>query len=434
MEKELGSLLGLDEQTVAEQVVPYLATHQTPQALRLYLRDLVGTSPEANTITEKFVQSRFPEQKTASSSSTLASPRTFESQDNVSTLASSHTKTQSDSPRKSHAKPVKLNPRNVTAALAATEMNTPRNLPPTKEMKELDLAFSMLSVDPSSSDATVFAPSVSRVCLCQGSQHALAEYLRLCISCGLILCAALRPVPVSPYSQCPSCQASPIVSPQIKTQIIAQLVRQREQLALGQQQREIERRAELQNNRYAETPFPTLQGSTADVSTKSTEKKPNRVLHLDMKTHKVTVTRAKNKSAPSASKINHISTHSDQTDGAITTAEDGTQLIHDDQDDGFRKHHLHSQTIHDRHPTESWAALSLHPLHYIEKSDRPPMREPISSEKITAVPDLATLMQKQPPGSSAELQRRNRNAKIASGVARAQKRRSGKSSKGHRDP
>ncbi|WFD43438.1 hypothetical protein MPSI1_002100 [Malassezia psittaci] len=431
MEKQLGSLLGLDEQTVAEQVVPYLATHQTPQALRLYLRDLVGTSSEANNITEKYVQTRFPEQK-ASSSSTNAPQITHETQDKVSNLASSHTKTQANSPRKSHAKPVKLNPRNVTAALAATETNTPRNLPPTKEMKELDMAFSMLSVDPSSSDATVFAPSVPRVCLCQGSKHALAEHLRLCTSCGLILCAALRPVPVSPYSQCPSCQVSPIASPQIKTQIIAQLVRQREQLALDQQQKEIERRAELQNNRYAETPFPTLEGSTADLSAKSTEKKPNRVLHLDMKTHKVTVTRAKNKSAPSASKSDPISSDFNKSNGTITTAEDGSELIHDEDDDGFREHHVHSQTIHDRHPTESWAALSMHPLHYIEKPDRPPMREPISSERITAIPDLASLIKKQPPGSSAETQRRNRNAKIASGVARAQKRKSGKPSQGHR--
>lgn len=329
----------------------------------------------------------------------------------------------SDSPRKAAAKPVRITPNNVAAALAASEHAAPRALPPTKEMKALDTAFSMLSVEPNSSEAAASFPESRRLCLCQGRKHALAEHTSLCSACGLILCAALRPVPVSPHSACPSCNASPIVPPHIRTQLLSELADKRERLVREQHEREAERLAELARNRHAETPFPTLGAEPSPAPAPATSR--NRVLHLDMKTHKVTVTRAKEKTSQAKSKGAAPTPSSEMP----TTAEDGSELVHDYADDGFRQRYIPNQPRSERHTTQSWAALLPELPHYVPEEKRPAPLEPVCSEVITEIPDLATLLQRKPPGSSADTQRRNKNSAIASGVARAQGRKTGKPSK-----
>ena len=179
-EHALGDMLGLDFTTVSEQIMPYLSSHKSPKALRAYLHELIGTSSQAHAITDALVASRFP---------------------------------PSPVPRKDDTKkPIRITPASVKSALAeAEERAQPRTLEPTPEIKALDAAFSMLSTEPSSPAASVHAPQKRCMCLCQGRTHPLAEWAPLCFACGLVLCSAIRPVPVSPYSTCPSCQTSPIV-------------------------------------------------------------------------------------------------------------------------------------------------------------------------------------------------------------------------------
>ena len=407
-----------DAQSISEQVLPYLFTHTTPTALRLYLQDLIGTSPKAKTLTEQFVADRFPSQGSASAPPAPKQPQTQKP------AAVSSQAANVESPRKVAAKPVRLTPSNVTAALAATETTAPRTLPPTQEMKELDTAFSMLSMEPSSSEASAFAPPIRRLCLCQGAKHPLAEHMPLCMACGLILCSALRPVPVSPYSACPSCNAQPIVPPHTRTQLLNQLLEKREQLVQEQQEQEAERKAELARNRYAETPFPTLQGTPAPTEPATTAKR-NRVLHLDMKTHKVTVTRRKEKptAAPKKTPEPSISTE------MATTAEDGSALVHNYEDIGFRQRHPEKGALYERAAEQHRAMSTLPPMSYVPVEKRAAPLEPVCSEVDTEVPDLDLLIQARPPGSSADVQRRNKNAAISAGVARAQGRKTGKPSK-----
>ncbi|WFD01673.1 hypothetical protein MOBT1_000349 [Malassezia obtusa] len=419
LEEELGALLGLDHETVKEQVVPYLATHSTPKALRLYLQDLIGTSAAAKALTEKYVADRFPSHPAPSASSSGAENA------RPSAPPQRPETTPAESTRKAPAKPVRLTPNNVAAALAASETAAPRALPPTQEMLALDKAFSMLSVEPSSAEAAVYAPPTRRLCLCQGARHALAEYVPMCISCGLILCDALRPIPISPHSACPSCGASPIAPSHTRSQLLAQLVEKREQLEKEQQEKEAERKAELARNRHADTPFPTLSGTNTHAPPAASKR--SRVLHLDMKTHKVTVSRTKEKAAK-ANKEKPEALPTPES-SVQTTAEDGSALVHDPQDDGFRERYMSSCSISDRHATQSWAALLPTVFHYVPPEKRPEPLEPVCSEVYTEVPDLATLIQSKPPGSSADVQRRNKKAVVASGVARAQGRKTGKASK-----
>ena len=68
-------------------------------------------------------------------------------------------------------------------------------------------------------------------------------------------------------------------------------------------------------------------------------------------------------------------------------------------------------------------------MSYVPVEKRGAPLEPVCSEVDTEVPDLDLLIQARPPGSSADVQRRNKNAAISAGVARAQGRKTGKPSK-----
>lgn len=398
----LGALLGLDEATVHEQIVPYLRTHKTPKALRLYMQDLIGTSPEAKALADQWVAERFP----------------------------AH-----DMPRPRDTKGVRLTPATVIAALAESEERAQvRTLEPTADMKALDAAFAMLSTEPSSTAAASYKPVRRRLCLCQGQRHGVARWAPICVACGLILCAALRPVPVSPWSTCPSCQQSPIVPAQTRTQMLSDMVDLRERLEREQYEEAAQRHAEWMAQRASgQLPppsFPSLPGAPAPVPA-STTSQPSRarVLHLDMKTHKVTMARAKpSKAGQSTSSSAQAPSSAHGHSEWVTTAEDGSPLVHDWDDDLFRKA-WGSEVAPPKQGTQ-WSDVpcdvSLRGA-YVPQEQRAPQRHAVMSEHLTEVPDLADLMRRKPPGSHASQSRpHDRSRAAAKAMTRSQGRKSGK--------
>lgn len=398
----LGALLGLDEATVHEQIVPYLRTHKTPKALRLYMQDLIGTSPEAKALADQWVAERFP----------------------------AH-----DMPRPRDTKGIRLTPATVIAALAESEERAQvRTLEPTADMKALDAAFAMLSTEPSSTAAASYKPVRRRLCLCQGQRHGVARWAPICVACGLILCAALRPVPVSPWSTCPSCQQSPIVPAQTRTQMLSDMVDLRERLEREQYEEAAQRHAEWMAQRASgQLPppsFPSLPGAPAPVPA-STTSQPSRarVLHLDMKTHKVTMARAKpSKAGQSTSSSAQAPSSAHGHSEWVTTAEDGSPLVHDWDDDLFRKA-WGSEVAPPKQGTQ-WSDVpcdvSLRGA-YVPQEQRAPQRHAVMSEHLTEVPDLADLMRRKPPGSHASQSRpHDRSRAAAKAMTRSQGRKSGK--------
>ena len=391
-EHALGDMLGLDSTTVSEQIMPYLSSYKSPKALRTYLHELIGTSMQANAITDALVASRFP---------------------------------QNTMPRKEDTKkPIRLTPASVKSALAeAEERAQTRALEPTPEIKALDTAFSMLSTEPSSPAASVYAPKKRYMCLCQGRAHALAEWVPLCFACGLILCSAIRPVPVSPYSACPSCQTSPIVSSKNRTRLLSDMVNLREELSQEQADQEAQRQAERNalraSGRTPEQAFPTLQGTPAPPPT-AQPKQRSRTLHLDMKTHKVTVSKSRSRPVvPTKSK-------QDSDDGVPTVAEDGSLLVHDVDDDMFRSRM--SSTAPSVLPAyQRWQDIPTSvTCVYVPASSRDARLEAFESHELTQVPDLDVLLQRRPPGSAASTQRRNRKNATDAAISRSQGRKTGK--------
>lgn len=391
-EQALGDMLGLDFTTVSEQVMPYLSSHKSPKALRAYLHELIGTSSQANAITDGLVASHFP-QSTA--------------------LRKEDTK-----------KPIRVTPASVKSALEeAEERAQPRTLEPTPEIKALDAAFSMLSTEPSSPAASAYAPRKRCMCLCQGRTHALAEWAPLCFACGLVLCSAIRPVPVSPYSTCPSCQTSPIVPTKHRTRLLNDMVHLREELsqeqAYQEAQRQAERNALRASGRTPEQAFPTLQGMPAPPPSVP-PKQRSRTLHLDMKTHKVTV--SKPRSRPAAL----TKPKQDSDDGMQTLAEDGSLLVHDVNDDMFRSR-MSSITLKVSPSHERWQDIPTSvTCVYIPASQRDERLKAFESHELTQVPDLDILLQRKPPGSAASLQKQNRKNATDAAISRSQGRKTGK--------
>lgn len=397
----LAKLLGLDEATVTEQIFPYLSSHKSPKALRTYLQELIGTTPEALALTDDLVLAQFPHENAAAK-------------------------------KRESRKPVRLTPSTVKNTLAEAEEHAkPRILEPTPEMKALDTAFSMLSTEPSSPAAAAYAPKQRRVCLCQGRQHGLAQWAPLCMACGLVLCSALRPVPASPYSACPSCQASPIVPSHARTRILGEMVSLREQLAQEQAEEEARRQAERmalrRHGNVLEQAFPSLNGERASHPEPAQPKSKARTLHLDMKTHKVTVSKRTNPAASASNvkkgKENEIGTTSDMP----TVAEDGSVLVHDLDDDMFRHRFVPSQPSKPLQAYSHWHDIpTVFTCTYIPASKREPALGAFESHELTEVPDLEALVQRKPPGSAADTRTRNRQNATAAAMSRSQGRKTGK--------
>ncbi|WFD28012.1 hypothetical protein MNAN1_003020 [Malassezia nana] len=404
LEHALGALLGLDEATVNEQIVPYLRTHKTPKALRVYMQDLIGTSPEAKAVTDRWVSQHFPTHET----------------------------------RPREAKAVRVTPATVTAALVESEERArPRTLEPTADMKALDAAFAMLSHEPHSSAAAAYKPKQRRLCLCQGQQHGLAKWAPICVACGLILCAALRPVPVSPWSVCPSCQQSPIVPSQGRTQLLSDMVDLRERLEREQYEEAARRQAEWMAQQASgslpQQAFPSLQGAPAPApaTTPATARATRaRVLHLDMKTHKVTMTRSKpGKAGAGAAASQGKPSDSEASSEMATTAEDGSPLVQDWDDDLFRQSWGHETGLPKR--GSRWADVPCsigldHPILYVPEAKRYPRRQAVESDTLTEVPDLQDLLRRKPPGSAAHSRQNDRSQAAAAAIARSHGRKSGK--------
>ncbi|WWD15834.1 hypothetical protein CI109_100258 [Kwoniella shandongensis] len=67
--KDLANILGLDEESVKEMVVPDLESYTHEARLRVHLQDFLGSSPQAKAFTTRYISYRFPSLATSSSSS-----------------------------------------------------------------------------------------------------------------------------------------------------------------------------------------------------------------------------------------------------------------------------------------------------------------------------------------------------------------------------
>lgn len=193
-----------------------------------------------------------------------------------------------------------------------------------------------------------------------GRLHPLQAYIPICSHCGLLLCSTLVPSPLNSTTSCPSCHTTPILSSNSRSNLLSKLFSQRETLEVEQrvkiievrEQRKLEKLQQSQdwnhpknNNGNLESLFPQLgdgvggsgnvAGAMSPMARKKYEmdkalgrgsstlknqnnelrplieqEKKNKVIRLNMKTHKVSYGNEKEKKKKSTKK--------DKGDGLIS--------------------------------------------------------------------------------------------------------------------
>ncbi|SPO27330.1 uncharacterized protein UTRI_10447 [Ustilago trichophora] len=244
--------------------------------------------------------------------------------------------------------------------------------PPTAEMLAIDAVVTELTSTPSSTPSSSSSASINirKLCFCQGRRHPLAPYAPLCYKCGLILCSAIHPSPLSPLSSCPSCSSSPLLGAAARSDLISKLTSEREilfeqqllQIQLQREQKKLNKASARSAREDEAALFPKL-GMDASVATSGNTmhagpvvgkhgalqkakaiagdaQRTAKVLSLDMKTHKVKshikVPRAKPATVVKEKETLEEAEMEKMVVQDPFTALDGSPLVKDESDDGLR--------------------------------------------------------------------------------------------------
>ncbi|TKY86245.1 hypothetical protein EX895_005070 [Sporisorium graminicola] len=456
--EQLVSLLGLDKETVKTQILPFLDSFDDEASLRTHLQGLVGTDTTlAKSFVRDFTRSRFPQQASASGSTTptlpvatttatgttqaigqkkrakktlaeragigqTLSPRKvqdsgLDGDEQMSKLSEAfggmgtvYRKKQdeddffagmgkgkkakqlgvkqassgSSTPRVEHdldasaitdAVPVESFPQSAAIAsdepptsMSALQAKLQPSPPPTAAMLAIDAVVEELT-STSASTLGFSTEGKRKMCFCQGRRHALAPHAPLCYSCGLILCSAIQPSPLSPLSSCPSCSASPLLGAAARSDLIAKLSAERD-ILLEQQllQIQLQREARKLNKATARSAkeeeaalFPKLgmeavftsssgvphagpvmgkHGALQKAKTIASDaQRTAKVLSLDMKTHKVKTHTKVTRPKPAVAKQETASVETEvdsEEENDPFVGVDGSTLVKNDADDGLR--------------------------------------------------------------------------------------------------
>ncbi|GAC94463.1 hypothetical protein PHSY_002034 [Pseudozyma hubeiensis SY62] len=444
---QLVTLLGLDKETAQTQILPFLDSFDDEASLRTHLQGLVGTdSPLAKSFVRDFVRSRFPQQASASGSTTPTlpsssgtAPTTNPKRRGKKTLAERAGIGQTLPPRKvqesdvdeeeqmqklaeafggmgtvyrkkqeeddffagtkgkKQKQPAHRHEASITTSAPPSQLdsasaseNTPTEVrhvdptladepltstslaktqpspPPTAEMLAIDAVVEELT---STSSASTSSTLHRKMCFCQGRRHALAPYAPLCYSCGLILCSAIQPSPLSPLSSCPSCSSSPLLGAAARSDLIAKLTAERDilfdeqllQIQLQREQKKLNKTAARSAREQEAALFPQLGTEASSIAAAASSvpmtapvmgkhgalqkakaiagdaQRTAKVLSLDMKTHKVKthtkVARPKPALKPEAS--TRMEEEKEEVQDPFV-GPDGSALVRNETDDGLR--------------------------------------------------------------------------------------------------
>ena len=422
---QLVSLLGLDKETVKTQILPFLDSFDDETLLRTHLQDLVGTDTAlAKSFLRDFTRSRFPQQAGHASGSTTPTLSSAPMSANPSGSGNNHSSAQRKRAKKTLAERAAIG-----QTLAPRKFEHP-GLDQQDQMAKLQEAFGGMgtvyrkkqddqdffagtkgkkgkhgrakaepSTGPRESPQPEAAPLIdshpaeasysanidepsSSISLSKPSPPPTAEmlaidavveelYAPLCYSCGLILCSAIHPSPLSPLSSCPSCSASPLLSTAARSDLVAKLTAEREilyeqqllQIQLQREQKKLNKSTACSAREEEAALFPQLGAQPGSISAATTmayghtgpvmgkhgalqkaraiaagAQRTAKVLSLDMKTHKLKqhtkITRPKATEVAKADAEKGKVVEEVEQDPFVGL--DGSELVRNDADDGLR--------------------------------------------------------------------------------------------------
>ncbi|GAA5933760.1 uncharacterized protein JCM15063_001411 [Sporobolomyces koalae] len=289
---QLAPLIGLDEQTVSEQILPHLSSMSSANEVKNYLLSLLVPGTASQEFIQAYIRQRFHSASAAAASNPTstwaarpAAPAPTSSRSSVYDRARKQEQLeqafQGGPQGKLYRKGDLDPPHGATSSTPNSTANSSRNnsrsaspatasrtIPALVQAKAgkgkaretssnvVDLpesvAQELREID---RDLRNFATTTSAkrsACFCSARQHPLSLYTPICPRCALVLCQLNQP-----NSPCPSCSHSHLLSPALLSSYVAQLEQRRAAILEREQQRRDARALAAERERLA-IKFPEL--------------------------------------------------------------------------------------------------------------------------------------------------------------------------------
>ncbi|KAL0088085.1 putative zinc finger motif, C2HC5-type-domain-containing protein [Phycomyces blakesleeanus] len=226
---KLSIFLGLDTLTLETQVIPYLMTLDTPDALTQHLTDMLGTSSDCLDFIYEFANRRFtqkqPKVQTSSQSSKgLPFPSLPAGEVNSQWPANIniHDKSNDEMLFSGSRKPKKQNKPKASSSSSDKQQQQ-------KKKKEMTLETALKELDIKAGDGK------RKPCQCQATKHPLLDIAPNCLNCGKIICTLEGPGP------CTFC-GTEVLSKEQEVHLISEAKKKRAELKNQQNQQQQPRR------------------------------------------------------------------------------------------------------------------------------------------------------------------------------------------------
>ncbi|GAA5838156.1 hypothetical protein JCM5353_001515 [Sporobolomyces roseus] len=312
---QLAPLIGLDEQTVSEQILPHLESIKSQNEIKNYLQTLLAPGTKSQAFIQHYLSQRFSPAPSAQQSSKgwatppLPSSRStsqvrsgggiYEREKRKEELQAAFEGGQGKVYRKgqeelsggwgggssssrgvgtrgmnetraSNSNTIPTSSSSTKQSTSTTKGKAKQSAPSTvilpsssssSSIKGLELSEQatqeLIEIDRSLKSFKPLSPSqggkTGRTCFCQARQHPLSPYIPLCKSCGLILCTLNPPSLLN----CPSCSNSPLLPPKLFDSYLSDLT-QRRTLLLDRAKIELSHKKEREELERKAIRFPEL--------------------------------------------------------------------------------------------------------------------------------------------------------------------------------
>lgn len=292
---QLSILLGLDDETLRSDFIPYLLSFKTPTELRGHLVDILGTAGQAGTFIQTFIEKRFAKNQSNKKSAPVASApaptaKEIANPDAQHDLANAFPNpaqvyvkkqteddyfvgkksTSKDAPPINSATPSRTSSPapNASSPNHSTKQSSSSYLVSEKLGKKksqyADVAETPLETTLKKLDLTSTEDQKARNkrhCECQATRHPLLKIAPNCLNCGKIICEFEGPGP------CTFC-GSPVISREQQLRLLGELKAQR---SLEKQRRnEAAQRKGKAASTGKSTPYAAKIGGSAGVNYNTT--------------------------------------------------------------------------------------------------------------------------------------------------------------------
>ncbi|OWZ65597.1 hypothetical protein AYX15_02943 [Cryptococcus neoformans] len=317
--RDIANILGLDDESVKQMIVPDLESQNIESRLRTHLQDFLGPSQAAKDFTSRYLALRFPsltntpssvpntqltldvdilKSKAKAKTPALVTTPTTGSSSGISTKEfeaafgpggkvyiknrdaddTSFQIGRSSQPGMSRSgSNTSLSRQRQGGAISVNIMERPKSsggvasgkgkgkiekiwdVPKSKEVKKIEaIIASLRSIQESGPK-----PGEGYNCFCQARMHPLSPYTPICQTCALIICALH-----APHLPCPSC-AQPLYNPAQLSRLILKVETDLEDQIEKERMEELERQRERQEMLQAESgggQFPSLTAGSASAT------------------------------------------------------------------------------------------------------------------------------------------------------------------------